>query len=206
MSTLASDAAARDIDARALPSYGYGASSLMWWGTLGVMAIEGTVFALAIMVYFYVRTRVEVWPPSAPPPQLPWGTLNLAILLVSGIPNQLAKKAAEREDLGGVRLWMLVCVAFAVAFLVVRGFEFATLNVKWDSSAYGSATWFLLGLHTTHLVTDFIDTVVLAVLMWTGPLERHRFVDVSENALYWWFVVAAWIPIYVVIYWAPRLL
>lgn len=206
MSTLASDAAPRDVDARALPSYGYGASSLMWWGTLGVVAIEGTVFALAIMVYFYVRTRVDVWPPSAPPPQLFWGTLNLAILLVSGIPNQLAKKAAEREDLAAVRLWMLVCVAFAVAFLVVRGFEFAALEVKWDSSAYGSATWFLLGLHTTHLATDFIDTLVLTVLMWTGPLERHRFVDVSENALYWWFVVAAWVPIYAVIYWAPRLL
>ena len=206
MSTLASDVPRRDIDARALPSYGYGASSLMWWGTLGVMAIEGTVFALAIMVYFYVRTRVEVWPPSVPPPQLWWGTLNTAILLVSGIPNHLAKKAAEREDLAGVRLWMAVCAAFAVAFLVVRGFEFAALEVKWDSNAYGSATWFLLGLHTTHLVTDFIDTVVLLVLMWTGPLERHRFVDVSENAVYWWFVVAAWIPIYAVIYWAPRLL
>lgn len=206
MSTLAPEVARRDLDARALPSYGYGASSLMWWGTLGIMAIEGTVFALAIMVYFYVRTRVDTWPPNAPPPQLLWGTLNLVILLVSGIPNQLAKKAAEREDLAAVRLWMLVCAAFAVAFLVVRGFEFAALNVKWDSSAYGSAAWFLLGLHTTHLATDFMDTVVLAVLMWTGPLERERFVDVSENALYWWFVVAAWIPIYAVIYWAPRLL
>src|SRR5689334_8285839 len=101
----------------------------MWWGTLGVMAIEGMVFALAIMVYFYVRTRVDTWPPSAAPPQLLWGTLNLVILLVSGIPNELAKKAAEREDLAAVRLWMLVCTVFAAAFLVVRGFEFASLNV-----------------------------------------------------------------------------
>ena len=139
-----------------------------------------------------------------PPPQLTFGTLNTLILLASCIPNQLAKKAGEREDLPAVRLWMAVCVLFAVAFLVVRGFEFAALNVRWDTNAYGSAVWFLLGLHTTHLATDFIDTIVLAVLMWTGPLERHRFVDVSENALYWWFVVAAWLPIYFVLYWAPR--
>ena len=204
MSTLAVDTPRRDVDARALPSYGYGASSLMWWGTVGVAAIEGTVFALAIMMYFYVRTRVETWPPSVPPPELLWGTVNTVILLLSCIPNQLAKKAGEREDLPAVRLWMSVCILFAVAFLVVRALEFSALNVKWDTNAYGSAVWFLLGLHTTHLITDFADTAVLAVLMFTGPLERHRFVDVSENAFYWWFVVLAWLPIYVVLYWAPR--
>jgi cytochrome c oxidase subunit I+III len=28
-------------------------------------------------------------------------------------------------------------------------------------------------------------------------------VDVSENALYWYFVVGSWLPIYAVIYLAP---
>jgi cytochrome c oxidase subunit I+III len=28
---------------------------------------------------------------------------------------------------------------------------------------------------------------------------------VSENALYWYFVVLSWLPIYAVIYLAPRL-
>jgi heme/copper-type cytochrome/quinol oxidase subunit 3 len=65
--------------------------------------------------------------------------------------------------------------------------------------------WMLLALHTTHLVTDTIDTTVLAVLMFTGPLEGKRFVDVSENAMYWYFVVGSWLPIYAVIYWGARL-
>jgi heme/copper-type cytochrome/quinol oxidase subunit 3 len=47
---------------------------------------------------------------------------------------------------------------------------------------------------------------VLAVMSHTGPWEGKRFVDVSENALYWYFVVIAWIPIYGLVYWAPRLL
>jgi heme/copper-type cytochrome/quinol oxidase subunit 3 len=40
--------------------------------------------------------------------------------------------------------------------------------------------------------------------MFTGPLEGKRFVDVSENAMYWYFVVLSWLPIYAVAYWAPR--
>jgi heme/copper-type cytochrome/quinol oxidase subunit 3 len=192
------------LDVKSLPSYGFGARSLMWWGTLGVMAIEGTAFAMTAVVYFYLRAQADVWPLGVPPPELAWGTLNTLILVASAVPNQLAKRAAYRHDLGAVRRWMAVCIAFAVAFIGVRGFEFTALNCKWDTNAYGSVVWLLLGLHTTHLVTDFVDTVVLAVLMLTGPLEGKRFADVAENAVYWDFVVLAWLPIYAVIYWAPR--
>ena len=90
--------------------------------------------------------------------------------------------------------------------LVLRGFEFPPLNVRWDSNAYGSIVWVLLGLHTTHLGTDLGDTaVVLAALMFTTSRPRPRFGDVSENALYWYFVVLAWLPIYAVLYLVPRL-
>jgi heme/copper-type cytochrome/quinol oxidase subunit 3 len=98
----------------------------------------------------------------------------------------------------------VLCVAFELAILLVRIGEFALLNCRWDGNAYGSIVYLLLGLHTTHLLTDAYDTGVLAVLMFTGPLEGKRYVDVSENALYWYFVVGAWLPIYVVLYWAPR--
>lgn len=74
----------------------------------------------------------------------------------------------------------------------------------WDTNAYGSVTWTLLGFHTVHILTDFLDSAVLAVLMFTGPLQEKRFVDVSENAMYWYFVVASWLPIYALIYFAPR--
>jgi heme/copper-type cytochrome/quinol oxidase subunit 3 len=76
----------------------------------------------------------------------------------------------------------------------------------WDRDAYGSIVWLVLGLHTTHIVTDLIDTLLLAVLMFVGPVEERRFIDVEENCVYWNFVVLAWLPIYGVIYWAPRLI
>jgi len=176
----------------------------MWWGTAGLMAIEGTVFALAIVMYFYLRSHSDTWPMSTPPPGLLWGTLNTAILAISAWPNQLAKRAAERLDRRGVQIWLTICLALGVLFLIVRAFEFTALNVRWDSDAYGSIVWMLLALHTTHLVTDTWDTAVLDVLFFTGPLEGKRYVDVNENAIYWDFVVLSWLPIYAVIYLAPR--
>jgi cytochrome c oxidase subunit 3 len=196
----------RTLDVGALPPGAFGSRSLMWWGTMGMVLIETTVFALAIASYFFFRTRMSSWPPDGVvPPDLRWGTLNLILLVASMIPNELAKRAGERIDLRGVRVWMGVCLAFGVAFNAVRVVEFVHLNVRWDHDAYGSIVWVLLGLHTTHIVTDVLDTAVLAALMFVGPIEEKRFVDVEENAAYWYFVVLAWLPIYGVIYWAPRL-
>lgn len=194
------------IDVSQLPSYGFSHRSLMWWGTLGMMAIEGTVFALTLATYFYLRSQSITWPPGVRPPALTWGTLNLAILFASMWPNHLAKRASEAHDVPGVRRWVVISLLFAAAFLVVRVLEFATLNVRWDSNAYGSVVWTLLGFHTAHLVTETLDTLVLAVLFFTGPLEGKRFVDISENCMYWYFVVWSWVPIYLTIYWGARAL
>ena len=192
------------LDVSALPTFGFGHRSLMWWGTFGLMLIEGMIFALTIAAYFYLRSHSATWPMNAAPPELLWGTLNTAVLLASMVPNQLAKKAAEKMDLHKVRIWMVACLLFSLAFLAIRVMEFTSLNTRWDSQAYGSVVWMLMALHTTHLVTDAYDSTVLTVLMFTGPLEGKRFVDVSENAMYWYFVVLSWLPIYAVIYWAPR--
>ena len=193
------------LDVGGIPTYGFGHRSILWWATASMMIIEGMVFALVIVSYLYLKGRVPHWPPSGPGPALRWGTLNTVILIASCFPNALAKKAAEKMDLAGVRLWLAVCVAFGLAFNVVRAFEFTTLNVRWDSNAYGSIVWLALGLHTVHVVTDFLDTGVLTTLIFVGPVDEHRFVDVSENALYWYFVVLTWLPIYAVIYFAPRI-
>jgi cytochrome c oxidase subunit 3 len=192
------------LDVSALPSYAFSHRSLMWWGTLGMVAIEGTLFVLGVVAYFYLRHNTTLWPPSEPPPDLLWGTLNTVILVVSMWPNHWTKKVAEKLDLRKIRIGLIVCLLFSAAFLGVRWLEFRHLNTGWDLTAYGSVVWMLMGLHTVHLIADTWDSAVLTVLMHTGPLEGKRYVDVSENGVYWYFVVLAWLPLYVVIYWVPR--
>lgn len=193
-----------ELDVSSLPTYGFGHRSLMFWGTLGMIVIEGTMFGIALVIYYYLRARSYHWPMSSPPPALIWGTVNTVILIVSGLPNHLASKAAERADLRGVRLWIVVTLLLAVAFHTVRVLEFMNLNTQWSLNAYGSIVFAMLVLHTVHSATDLIDTAVLSVLMFTGRVTGRRYVDVSENADYWWFVVIAWLPIYFTLYLVPR--
>jgi heme/copper-type cytochrome/quinol oxidase subunit 3 len=193
------------IDVSRLPSYAFGHRSIMWWGGASLMLMEGSMFALLIVSYIYLKGRSPDWPPGHFAPVLLWGTLNTGVLLASTIPNHFAKAAAERLDLRRLQLWMCVALVFGVAFVAIRVMEFRYLNVWWDSNAYGSVVWTLLGFHTLHLVTDVIDSAVLTTFLFVGPMEESHFTDASENSLYWYFVVISWIPVYAVIYLAPRL-
>ena len=189
-----------------LPLHGHETASLTWWGTLMFILIEGTGFAIVAALYLYLASVAPAWPMDAPPPDLLPGTLLTLILLASLVPNNLLSRWAVAGDLSKVRIGIVIMTLAGVAPLIPRIFEFPALNVSWDTNAYGSTLWALLGLHTTHLITDVGETIVLAVLMYTRHGDsRRRFGDVQDNAMYWNFVVLAWIPIYALIYWVPRL-
>jgi cytochrome c oxidase subunit 3 len=189
-----------------VPENSFGSRTLTWWGTIAFMSLEGMGFALAVGAYLYLRTIEPNWPMNVSPPDLLPGTLVTIILLVSAIPNYLLEHWARAYDMAKVRIGLVLMTLLGIAPLIVRAFEFPALRERWDGDAYGSMVWFLLGLHTTHLLTDLGDTVVLAVLMFTRHGENpRRFSDTSDNAFYWYFVVLSWLPIYFVLYWLPRL-
>ena len=194
------------MDLSRLPTYAFGSRSPMWWGTLGFILIESAAFLLAISAYFYLAAGVPDWPIGAPPPDLLAGTLLTIVLVLSAIPNHFVERWARAEDMWKVRMGLVIMSILGVVPLVLRGFEFASLNILWNVNAYGSILWGLLGLHTLHLLTDVVDTLVLTALMFTRHgYSGKRFSDVSDNAFYWDFVIISWLPIYALIYWVPRL-
>ena len=193
-------------DLAELPTHAFGHRSLTWWGVIGFMVIEGAAFGLAIGAYFFLMSHESQWPPDPwHPPYLLAGTLFTILMLASEPLNTKIKHAAEAHDTDKVRKLLPWVGAIGAALLVIRAFEFNSLNVLWTDNAYGSIVWALLFLHTLHMLTDWVDTLVLTALMRTPQgYSGRRFVDISENSLYWRFVWLSWLPIYLLIYWLPR--
>lgn len=190
-------------DVSRLPHYSFGPLNSPWWGQMGLIAIEGMAFALAIAVYLYLWFVGTTWP-IGPTPDHWVGTVITLIFLISLWPNAGTDQLAQDEELPRLRRWMVAMCVIGVVAIGVRCFEFGQLNVLWNENAYGSVIWLILGLHTVHLVTDVIDTIVLTVLMFTKHAHGKRFADVSDNAFYWYFVVGTWLPLYGLLYWFPR--
>src|SRR5690348_6304746 len=151
-----------------LPTSKFGPSSLTWWGILGYMVIEGVGFALTFAVYFYLMGHEQGWPPEGRlPPDLLAGTIFTIVILLSEIPNTIIKKAARAGDVRTIRMLLPLMVAIGAALLIIRGFEFNSLNCRWTDNAYASIIWTLLMLHAAHLGTDWVDTAVICALVMT---------------------------------------
>lgn len=193
-------------DLSKLPAAGFRAHGMWFWAATGFMLIEAAGFGLAMAAYVYLMNGASQWPLSGRAPDLFWGTLQTLLLLASLVPAAILSRAGRLRQLGPVRAWGVAVTVLNAAAIVIRGFELAHLNTRWDMDAYGSVVWGLMLLHTLHLLTDFIDTALLVVFLFTHPVSAERFSDVDDDCLYWAYVVFTWLPIYALVYWAPRLL
>lgn len=194
------------LDVSSLPNVVFRSRSLIWWGNVLYMLIEGAMFAMVIASYFYLRTRVSDWPPGVNPPYLGWGIANGIVFLLSVVPARWIQLRARAGELAKVRLGLVALAGFGVVCIVLRCFEFAHLNCRWDSNAYGSLIWVLIGLHSGHLLTEFIETLVMLAFTLSSKMEAKRFPDFDANSDYWYFVVFWAVVMNFIIYGTTRLL
>jgi len=195
------------VDVAELQTVTFGQRSLMWWGTLGYMIIEGWTTALLVVSYLYLRQNYGAWPPLRTPyPSLLIPTINLTIMIGSLVPTYLTAVAAKKLDEGGVRRWLLISTIVALPIIVLRWWELWALNTRWDTNAYGSAAWVVVGFHTSLLLLDVADTWGLTLFYFVKKMPLKAFSDTADNSFYWYFTVGIWIPIYLIIYVGPRIL
>ena len=192
------------IDVRHLPDFAFGHRMQIWWGTAFFMVIEGSAFLMTLAAYAYLASQNADWPLSRVLPNPLMGGLLAAWMLLSEIPNTWLKRRIKRCELNATRIGTLVMAFVGLVGVGLRMLEFGYLNVRWDSNAFGSMIWALIFLHTTHILVDTAETLVMTAMSFVSPIDGRRFVDLSENAEYWDFVVLSWIPIYIAIYWIPR--
>lgn len=178
----------------------------LWWGVLFVVVIEGTVVTTLLVSYFYLRALASEWPPAGiDPPPLLWPTVILFLLPISSYTMWWAGRGIARNDIRVLTLGTGLSVAIAGLVLVIRSFQIAAFDFEWDDSAYASMVWVITGFHYTHVASALVGTAVVTVLSILGFYTPNRQVSVVVDTLYWYFVAAVFLPIYLVLYWVPRL-
>ena len=59
----------RTLDVSHLAPSAFGHRSILWWGTVGFCLIEAAAFGLALVAYFYLRSKAIEWPPNVGGPE-----------------------------------------------------------------------------------------------------------------------------------------
>jgi heme/copper-type cytochrome/quinol oxidase subunit 3 len=200
------------IDVSELPHHGFDTLDPVWWGNNFLLAIETSMFVILVATYFYLRQNFAQWPPPLaqltaplnPLPDLGFGTANTILLLLSCMAMVWADISARRGYQPGAQKGLIICLIFGLAAITLRSFEFAAVKFRWDSNAYGSIVWFVLGMHMLHLITLTCETFLLTTWSFVREFDMKHRVDMTALAVYWYWVVGVWIVLYAIIYFAPR--
>lgn len=179
----------------------------LWWGILGAVAIEPAVVATLLTSYFYLAAQSDARPPpGVAPPDLFWPTVVLLLLPLSSFTMWWAGKGSDRGDKRQLAIGVTASVALATLALVARSFQIAEFGASWNDHAYGSILWVITGFHYTHVVSAVCGTAAVTVLAWRGYFTPERQLGVVVDTVYWYFVAGVFLPIYLVLYIAPRVL
>lgn len=194
-------------DLSTLPEHAFGHATPQWWGVMMMILIEGTIFALCVASYFYLRLQEPEWPPR-PIPMPAWfpGVLNLIVIGAGSWLMRVVERHALRMDRRATLRSLTGFMLLNATALILRGFEFPAFFVKWDTNAYGSIVWLTLIFHTLHLLTTLGEKVSLYAYVRTHEFEPKRALDLQLNRLYWDFVSISWLVLWAVLYIGPRVL
>jgi cytochrome c oxidase subunit III len=194
------------LDVSRLSPYNNWTRAPLWWGMLGLVVIETTVFASFIASYLYLMSGSAVWPPGPhQPPELLLPTVNTLILVASSFVVHWGDRGIREGDDSKLRIAMLAAVVMGIAFLALKYVEYHDSDYWWDSHAYGSIVWTMVGFHSAHVAAVVLKAVMVDVLAFRGYFNKHRRLGAEINGVYWHFVVVIWIPLFITIYLVPRL-
>ena len=201
------------IDISELPHHEFDTYDPVWWGNNLLLAIETSMFAILIATYFYLRQNFPLWPPPVaqltatlqPLPELTLGVVNTCLLVISCVPMLMTDLSARRGERRLCEIGLVICVTFGVAAAVLRSYEFAAFYFRWDSNAYGSIVWFMLGMHMLHLLIATSEAVLLAIWIFTREFDMKHRVDIVTLAIYWYWIVGIWLVLFSILYFTPRL-
>lgn len=173
----------------------------------------GMVFAAVVVAYIVVRLQLvseDDWKPEDTP-GLGW-LLVLSTVLLVGASGTLwggtraARSGGTGRTVGG---WMAATSLLIVGFLVSQTFAWIDLwraNLVFDESLYAWTFYVLTGLHALHVIGGLGP---LALTTRNAFLGRYGKEPTSRAGLlycgmYWHFLDAVWLILYVVLLWGTR--
>lgn len=150
------------------------------------------------------------------------GAMNTIVLLVSSLTAALAVRSAQLGERKATSKYLLVTIACAFIFLVVKYFEYAhkfeagllpgqyyapvashlagTTALPGNSHIFYSIYFVATGIHALHII------IGIGVLYWTyrrnerGDFSKEYYAGVDLVALYWHLVDLVWIYLFPLLY------
>ncbi len=174
------------------------------------MALTVLVLAIAMAslyyCYFYLRLDMPVWPPAGlgrAEPLLPG--LGTALLLLSAAPVWWATRAIRHGRTSTLMIALVANALLTAGGLVALILALVWLPFGWDTNAYGSVFWVLLGSVILIAITALVLSGIAQYLAWQGRFNVRYHQQISNLAVYASFTAVTALLTYALLYGGPLL-
>ena len=175
-------------------------------GMYGLIAAEAAIFTIFVVAYIFYTGK------SLTGPQ-PRDVLHAPIffticLLSSSLTVHFAVKSLRRGNVRAFAWWWLVTIALGAAFLTGTALEWRHLiydeGLTIQTNLFGTTYYSLVGLHGFHVTVGLLALAAVSLLTFFGHIGQERAGRVEVLSMYWHFVDAVWVVVFVVVYIAGR--
>ena len=173
-------------------------------GRVGIAALiltESAMFAIFVTAYVFYLGKSLGGPPRS---ILDVPALASVALWSSSVTIHLAVRALRAARVGRFTALWGATVTLGAAFLAATAAEWHRLiytnGLTIRSNLFGTTFYALVGLHAAHVVIGLSLLAIVLVLALRGYVGASHAGRAETLSIYWHFVDAVWVVVFVVVY------
>ncbi len=167
-----------------------------------LITAEAAIFLIFIVAYVYYLGKNLSGPTPSEVLELPiFGTI---CLLSSSLTVHAAVVALRKGNVRRCALALALTVALGAIFLLTTAKEWhhliyeAGLTIR--TNLFGTTYYSLVGLHATHVIVGLLLLTAALLFSLSGRVTEVHAERLEALSLYWHFVDAVWVVVFLVVY------
>ncbi len=171
-------------------------------GMYGLIAAEAAIFTIFVVAYiFYIGKSV-----SGPQPR---DVLHVPIflticLLSSSLTIHFAARLLKTGRVRSFAVWWLLTIVLGAVFLAGTVREWRHLiydeGLTIQTNLFGTTYYSLVGLHGFHVTFGLLALTTVLLFALRGDVARQHAERIEVLSMYWHFVDAVWVVVFIVVY------
>jgi cytochrome c oxidase subunit 3/cytochrome o ubiquinol oxidase subunit 3 len=175
-------------------------------GMFCLIAAEAAIFTIFVVAYLFYAGKSVAGPTPADVLRAP--VFLTICLLSSSLTIHAGVTALKKGNVPTFARWWLVTLALGAVFLAGTAVEWRRLiyvdGLTLQSNLFGTTYFSLVGLHALHVTAGLVGLTLGSMLALLGHVTPFHASRSDVFSLYWHFVDAVWVVVFLVVYVAGR--